>query len=99
MTEATASTENLFRAVLTADQIHPATVADVVSFVQPQLVLEPSTDRQLAAVLRVANESKLAVIPRGGSTKLGWGNPPTRADLILSSTRLNRVLEHAWADL
>jgi glycolate oxidase FAD binding subunit len=66
---------------------------------QPQLVLEPANEKQLATVLRLANESKLAVIPRGGGTKLGWGNPPSRADIILSTSRLNRVLEHAWADL
>jgi glycolate oxidase FAD binding subunit len=39
------------------------------------------------------------VIPRGGGTKLGWGNPPARADIVLSLARLNRILEHAWADL
>jgi len=39
------------------------------------------------------------VIPRGGGTKLGWGNPPSRADIILSTARLNSVIEHAWADL
>src|SRR5207245_11465779 len=41
----------------------------------------------------------MAVIPRGGGTKLGWGNPPARADLILSTARLNKIIEHAWADL
>jgi glycolate oxidase FAD binding subunit len=39
------------------------------------------------------------VIPRGGGTKIGWGNPPARADLILSTARLNEIIEHAWADL
>jgi glycolate oxidase FAD binding subunit len=39
------------------------------------------------------------VIPRGGGTKMGWGNPPARAELVLSTARMNRVLEHAWADL
>ena len=39
------------------------------------------------------------MIPRGGGTKLGWGNPPMRADVVLSTARLNRVVEHAWADL
>src|SRR5207249_11993774 len=39
------------------------------------------------------------VIPRGGGTKISWGNQPTRADLVLSTARLNRIIEHAWADL
>ena len=39
------------------------------------------------------------MLPRGGGTKLEWGNAPQRADIILSTARLDRVLEHAWADL
>jgi len=39
------------------------------------------------------------VIPRGGGTKSDWGNPPARADVILSTLKLNRIIEHAWADL
>src|SRR5215467_11222063 len=99
MTEAATSTENLFRSVLNSDQIRAAAPADAVSGVQPLLILEPATESQLAAALRLANESKLVVIPRGGGTKLGWGNPPSRAGLVLSTARLNRVTQHAWADL
>src|SRR5262245_14928250 len=85
--------------ILGNEHLRPATPADAVSGVQPQLVLEPANEQQLANALRLANESKLAVIPRGGGTKLGWGNPPSRADLILSTGRVNKILEHAWADL
>ncbi|PYT79245.1 MAG: hypothetical protein DMG40_17185 [Acidobacteria bacterium] len=99
MTPTSATLESNFRAVLGADQIRPATPADTVCGVQPQLALEPSTEQQLAEALGLANESKLAVLPRGGGTKLGWGNPPSRADVILSTARLNKVIEHAWADL
>src|SRR5689334_4687358 len=88
-----------FNEILRSEHPRPAPPADAVSGIQPQVVLEPTTEQQLAAALRLANESKLAVIPRGGGTKLGWGNPPARADLILSTVRLNRVLEHASADL
>jgi glycolate oxidase FAD binding subunit len=99
MTPVSATLENNFRAVLRADQMRPASPSDAVSGVQPQLILESATEQQLAAALRLSNEARLAVIPRGGSTKLAWGNPPSRADLILSTARLNHVLEHAWADL
>src|SRR5437660_646207 len=85
--------------ILGTEHLRPATPADSVSGVQPQLILEPATELQLAAALRLANEASLAVIPRGGGTKLAWGNPLSRADLILSTVRLNKILEHAWADL
>src|SRR5579859_4586461 len=91
--------EHEFRAILSPDSIRAATAADAVCGVLPRLVLEPSNEQQLAAVLRVANDANLAVIPRGGGTKLTWGNPPARADLILSTARLNKIIEHVWADL
>ena len=73
---------------------------DAVRGVQPQLVVAPGNEAEVAAVLRCANEAGIAVIPRGGGTKLEWGNAiPVRGELILSLARLNRVLDHAWADL
>src|SRR5947208_13015144 len=85
--------------ILGIEYLRPATPADSVSGVQPHLILEPATELQLAAALRLANEASLAVIPRGGGTKLAWGNPLSRADLVLSTARLNKILEHARADL
>ena len=91
--------ENEFRAILSHDAVRAATSAEAVDGVQPRLVLEPADERQLAAVLRLANEANLAVIPRGGGSKLSWGNPPARADVILSTARLDKIIEHVWADL
>src|SRR5271154_2573776 len=91
--------EREFRTILAPDSIRAATAADVVSGVQPRLVLEPANEQQLAAVLRLANDAGLAVIPRGGGTKLSWGNPPARADVVLSTARMDKIIEHAWADL
>lgn len=62
-------------------------------------VVEPANEDEVSAALRSADQDGLAVIPRGGGTKLDWGNPPSRADVILSTAKLHRVLEHAWADL
>jgi len=91
--------EHEFRAILASDSIRAATPVDAVCGIQPRLVLEPINEQQMAAVLHLANEAGLAVTPRGGGTKLSWGNPPTRADLILSNARLDKIIEHAWADL
>src|SRR5689334_55620 len=91
--------EHDFRAILAPDSIRSATEADAVAGMQARLVLEPKDQQQLAAVLRLANEANLTVVPRGGGTKLSWGNPPSRADIILSTARLDKVVEHVWADL
>ena len=91
--------EHEFRAILAPDSIRAATAAEAVCGVQPRLVVEPGNEQQLAAVLRLANDRSLAVVPCGGGTKLSWGNPPSRADVILSTARLDKIIEHPWADL
>src|SRR6184192_3153012 len=88
-----------FIALVGNEYVRAATAADAVARAQPKLVIEPGTERELAEILRLSNEAGLAVIPRGGGTKLGWGNSPTRADLILSTARMTEIIEHAWADL
>jgi glycolate oxidase FAD binding subunit len=62
-------------------------------------IVEPHSEEEAAEILRCANEDGASVIPRGGGTKSDWGNPPTRNDVMLSTASLNRVIEHAWADL
>lgn len=86
-------------ALLGPDHVHAASAADAVAGIPPKLVVVPGTETELAEVLRLCDEAGLAVIPRGSGTKLGWGNAPSRADVILSTARLNEIIEHAWADL
>jgi glycolate oxidase FAD binding subunit len=87
------------RAMVGPDHLHPATPQDTVDGMLPQLIIEPGTADELARALKTATTAGLHVIPRGGNTKCGWGNPPRDADLIISTRRLNRVIEHAWADM
>jgi glycolate oxidase FAD binding subunit len=95
----TSSVEQQLAALVGTQNLRPATPADSVFGIQPQFVITPESEYQIAAVLSFANESGLAVMPRGGGTKLDWGNPPKRADLVISTRRLNGILEHVWADL
>ena len=95
----TSSIEENLRAAVGSQNLRAATVGDFVCGVRSQFVAEPENEEQLAALLSCANEAGVGVVPRGRGSKLDWGNPPKRADVILSTARLNRVLEHAWADL
>lgn len=88
-----------FESIVGAGNVCPAAAKDAIAGVQPQYEVSPGNEQELASVLASANEAGLAVIPRGGGTKLQWGNPPKRADVVVSTLRLNRILEHAWADL
>jgi glycolate oxidase FAD binding subunit len=98
MLKTSAFEENL-RAVVGPTNLRVASAADAISGVLPQFVAEPDNEKQLAAALALANAEGIAVAPRGGATKLEWGNPPKKAELILSSARLNRIVEHVWGDL
>jgi glycolate oxidase FAD binding subunit len=91
--------EEKLREIVGAVNMRAASTADAVPDRQPGILVEPGNEQELAAVLGLANEANLAVIPRGGGTKLSWGNPPARADLILSTVRLDKIIEHVWADL
>jgi glycolate oxidase FAD binding subunit len=65
----------------------------------PATVIEPANEAELARELASAAAAGLHVIPRGGGTKLDWGHPPAAADLVLSTRRLDRVVEHAAGDM
>src|SRR5712692_6953286 len=87
------------RRIVGAQYARAAAVTDAIGGARPGIVVEPESEQELAEVLKLANAAGLAVIPRGGGTKQEWGNRLARADVILSTARLNRVIEHAWADL
>jgi len=91
--------ETSARTIVGAENVRASTAEDHVAVVHPQLVVAPGDKQQLAQILQAANDAGLAVIPRGGGTKLVWGNSPQRADVILSTARLNAIVEHAHSDL
>jgi glycolate dehydrogenase FAD-binding subunit len=67
--------------------------------VAPAFVASPASTDEAAAVLRVVAEHELAVVPRGGGSRLGWGAPPSRCDVLVDMSRMDAVLEHAAGDL
>ncbi len=65
----------------------------------PSFLAAPDSVEEAATLLRAAAGLGLAVLPRGSGSRLGWGPPPRRCDLVVDMTRMNRVLEHAAGDL
>ena len=70
-----------------------------VDDIPPKAVVFPDSIREIRDVLIYAAENALSVIPAGSGTKLGIGNPPERVDLVVSTKRLNAVLEYEPGDL
>jgi len=53
----------------------------------------------MAAALAWVTRERLATVVRGRGTKLGWGRPPSRVDVVLSTTRLSGGVVHRHGDL
>jgi glycolate oxidase FAD binding subunit len=72
---------------------------DAVAGVVPRFAASPASVDEASALMAAAAAHDLAVVPRGGGTKLGWGAPPRRCDLVVDTLLLDGVLEHAAGDL
>ncbi len=65
----------------------------------------PHTQEELAAVIAWARQNGYAVLPCGGGSKVDWGglvkldSPNNVRLLAVSTSRLNRLVEHAVGDL
>lgn len=79
--------------------IRDATDGDAVGGVRPSAVASPASTEEAAALMRAAAERDLALVARGAGTKLGWGRPPRRLDLVVDTRRMDQLIEHAAGDL
>ena len=53
----------------------------------------PENLNQVAEVIKLANSQNWGVIPWGGGTKMALGKPPLRFNLVLGTSRLNKILD------
>lgn len=67
--------------------------------ITPDIGAIPSSIQEMQSIVCYATENNLSVIPSGSGTKLGIGNLAKKTDLVLSTNRLNKVLEYEPADL
>ena len=81
------------------DSLRPGTAADRVDGEVPPRVGEPDSAQAFADTLKHASAERLPTVIRGGGTKLSWGRPPSTVDLVVATTRLNRLIAHRHGDL
>jgi glycolate oxidase FAD binding subunit len=96
---ATASELHLFTELVGAAHVRAAVADDAVGGVIPSLVISPADEGEVASVLSSASARGLAVVVRGGGTKIAWGSPPQRCDVVLSTARIEGIVDHEPADL
>ena len=62
-------------------------------FFAPDLVIKPKTTAEIAAIMKVCNNHKIPVTPRGAGTGLSGGALPRFGGIVLSTERLNSIIE------
>jgi glycolate oxidase FAD binding subunit len=73
--------------------------SDAVAGVIPGYIASPASTQEAAGLMRAAAAAGLAVVPRGAGTGFGWGAPPSRCDLVVDLSSMDRVIEHEAGDL
>ena len=69
------------------------------SSASPALVVMPGSIDEVSEVVKLAASYGWGVVPSGTGNWLDAGNPLTRTEVIVSTGRLNRILDHEPADL
>jgi len=65
----------------------------------PSCIVYPRTQEQLAAVIAESHRNNCHVLPCGNGSKLGWGGLVKGVDVVVSTERINQLVEHAVGDL
>jgi glycolate oxidase FAD binding subunit len=86
------------RSIVGESNVREATAEDAVEGVEPSLVVEPGSVEETSELMKLAAREELVVAPRGGRTKMHLGDPPTSLDLIVSTARMNEIIEHVPGD-
>lgn len=62
-------------------------------------IVYPQTQAQLAEIVACAHHHNWRILPCGSGSKLGWGGLAAGVEVVVSTERLNQVIEHAVGDL
>ncbi|MGZ8525350.1 MAG: FAD-binding oxidoreductase [Chitinophagaceae bacterium] len=59
----------------------------------PELVIKPRTVEEVSAIMKICNADKIPVTPRGAGTGLSGGALPHLGGVVLSTERMNSILQ------
>ena len=59
----------------------------------PDVVVFPRTPQQISAILKLANEHRFPVVPRGAGTGFTGGTIPVEGGVVLVLTKMNKILK------
>lgn len=64
----------------------------------PAAIAYPTTTEALSQLIALAHQNKWRILPTGQGSKLSWGGLANNIDLVISTAKLNRVVDHAIGD-
>lgn len=73
--------------------------AALVPGTQIDYVVYPATPAELAEVMTCASQNRWRVLPCGSGSKLHWGGLAEGVQVVVSTAKLNRLIDHAVGDL
>lgn len=59
----------------------------------PQAVLSPRNTSEVAEIVKICNENKIPIVPRGSGTNLCAGTTPLEGGIVLLFNHMNEILE------
>ena len=88
------------RAIVGADHVHYLP-EDLIAYsydgtwqsALPDLAVSPGSTDEVAGVMRICDRENLPIVPRGGASGLAGGTVPIGGGVVISTTRLDQILE------
>lgn len=83
--------------VLVGEQINEDFAHDemrIYGQAMPEIVVEPTSTEEVAALMKICNENKIPVTPSGARTALTGGPVAIHGGVILSLLKMNKILEY-----
>jgi len=59
----------------------------------PDVIVFSRSTEQVSAIMKLAHQGKIPVVPRGAGTNLSGGTIPLKGGIIIETSRMNRILE------
>src|ERR1700712_3429217 len=59
----------------------------------PDIVIKPRTTEEISAIMKICNDNRIPVTPRGAGTGLSGGALPHKGGVLISFERMNSIIE------
>ncbi len=69
-----------------------------VNGAKPEVIVKPGTEEEIAEIVNFCSAGDMVISPVGNATKLHIGMKPSRLDIVLSLSRMNKLIEHHQKD-